>query len=98
MTSYTSENILTLHKPKCENIDITIRRTSPESHIYWKNHYHKSPIYSRINAVFEADNETDDTSVGHKTTKTYKQNPVLSGYHIESELEDVLKSDYYKSP
>ena len=24
--------------------------------------------------------------------------PVLNGYHIESELEDVLKSDYYKSP
>ena len=33
-----------------------------------------------------------------KTTNIYKQYPVLSGYRIESELEDVLKSGYYKSP
>ena len=39
----------------------------------------------------------DDSSMGNKTTKIYKQNPVLNGYHIESELEDVLKSEYYKS-
>ena len=28
----------------------------------------------------------------------YKKNPVLNGYHIISELEDSLKSDYYKCP
>ena len=28
----------------------------------------------------------------------YKQNPVLNGCHIISEMEDVLKSDYYESP
>ena len=38
------------------------------------------------------------TIIGSKTTNIYKQNPVLNGYHIVSELEDILKSDYYKSP
>ena len=33
LTSYTSENMLMLHKPKCENIDLTTIRTSSESHI-----------------------------------------------------------------
>ena len=36
--------------------------------------------------------------IGNKTTNIYKQNPILNGYHIISELEDVLRSDYYKSP
>ena len=45
-----------------------------------------------------ADNEKDNSIVGIKTTNYYKQNPVLNGYHIVSELEDVLKSHYFKSP
>ena len=69
-----------------------------ESHIYWKKHFHKNPLYFRIYADFEADNEKDDTCIGNKTTNIYKQNPVLNGYHIISELENVLKSDFYKSP
>ena len=28
-------------KPKCENNDITTIRTSPESNLHWKNHFHK---------------------------------------------------------
>ena len=36
LNSYTSENMLLIHKPKCENNDITTIRISPESHIYWK--------------------------------------------------------------
>ena len=98
LSSYTSENMLMKHKPKCENNDITSIKTSNESHLYWKKHFHKNPLYFRIYADFEADNEKDDTIVGNKTTNIYKQNPVLNGYHIVSELEDVLKSDYYKSP
>ena len=35
--------------------------------------------------------------MGNKTTNIYKQNPVHYGYEIESELEDVLKTGYYKS-
>ena len=40
----------------------------------------------------------DNSIIGDKTTNIFKQNPVLNGYHIESEIEDVLKSEYYKSP
>ena len=36
LISYTGENILKIHKPKCENKDITTIRTSPESHLHWK--------------------------------------------------------------
>ena len=97
LCSYTSENMLIKHKPKCENNDITCIKTSNESHLHWKKHFHKNPLYFRIYADFEADNENDDSIVGNKTTNIYKQNPVLNGYHIISELEDVLKSDYYKS-
>ena len=98
LSSYTSENMLIKHKPKCENNNITTIRTSNESHLLWKKHFHKNPLYFRIYADFEADNEKDDSVVGNKTTNIYKQNPVLNGCHIISELEDVLKSDYYESP
>ena len=59
---------------------------------------HKNPLYFRINADFEADNEKDNSSVGKKTTNIYKQNPVLNAYELVSELEDVLQNSYYKSP
>ena len=98
LSSYTSENMLMKHNQKCGEDNITTIRTSNESHIYWKKHFHKNPLYFRIYADFEADNEKDDTCIGNKTTNIYKQNPVLNGYHIISELENVLKSDYYKSP
>ena len=98
LSSYTSENMLMKHKPKCEINDITTIKTWNESHLYWKKHFHKNKLYFRIYADFEADIEKDKSSVGNITTNIYKQNPVLNGYHIVSELEDVLKSDYYKSP
>ena len=31
-------------------------------------------------------------------TKKYKRYPVFNGYHIKSEMNDVLKSGYYESP
>ena len=62
-----------------------------------KKHFHKSLLYFRIYADFEADNEKNISSIGNKTTKNYKQNPVLNGYRIVSELENLLKSGYYKS-
>ena len=49
-------------------------------------------------ADFEADNEIYGSNVGLKTINFYKQNPVLNGYYIISELEDVLESGYYESP
>ena len=89
--------MLIKHKPKCENNDITTIKTSNKSHLHWEKHFHKNPLYFRIYADFEADNENDDSVVGNKTTEIFKQNPVLNGYNIVSELEDILKSDYYKS-
>ena len=98
LSSYTRENMLIKHKQKCENNDITTIKTSNKSHIHWEKHFHNNPLYFRIYADFEADNEKDNSIVGNKTTNICKQNPVLNGYHIVSELEDVLESDYYKSP
>ena len=63
-----------------------------------KKHFHKNPLYFRFYAEFEADNEKGNSSIGNKTTYVYQQSPKHNGYHIESELEDVLKRDYYKSP
>ena len=98
MSSYTSDNLLMSHKPKGEKIDITAIKTSNESHLHWKKQFHKNLLYFRIYADFEADNEKDTSIVGNKTTNVYKQNPVLNGYRIESELEDILQSGYHKSP
>ena len=97
LNSYTSENMLMLQKPKCENTDITTNRTSNESHIYRKKHFHKNPLYFGKYADFEADKEKHNSNIGHKTTNIYKQSPVLNGYHIESKLEHVLTSGYHKS-
>ena len=58
---------------------------------------HRNTLCSRINAEFEADNEIDISSIGNRTTNNYKQNPVPNGYYMESELDDNLKSGYYKS-
>ena len=55
-------------------------------------------MYFRIIADFEANNEIENSSVGNKTTNIYKQNPVLNGFYIISELNDVLESGYYESP
>ena len=79
LSSYTSENMLTKHKQKCGVDNITTITTSKESHLYWKKHFHKNPLYFRIHADFEADNEKDNSIIGNKTTNIYKQNPVLNG-------------------
>ena len=65
---YTSENMLMLQKPKYESTVIITIRTSPESHLLWKKHFHKNPLIFRINADFEAGNETDNSIIGNKTT------------------------------
>ena len=64
MNSYTSENMISKHKQVWDLKETTRIRTSPESQIYWKNHFHRTPIYFRIHADFEADNENDKSSIG----------------------------------
>ena len=98
LSSYTNEIMLMKHKQNCGDTNITTIKISNESHLHWKNHFHKNPLYFRIYADFEADNEKDNSSLGNKTTNIYKQNPILTGYHIESELEDVLTIGYHQSP
>ena len=78
LISYTCENALINHKEKCRDNICTIR-TSNESHLYWKKHFHKNPLYFRIYADFAADNEKDNSQIGNKTTNIYKQIPVLNG-------------------
>ena len=98
LNSYTNEIALLSHNEKCGDDNICTIRTSNESHLYWKKHFHKNPLNFRITADFEADNEVDVSSLGNKTTNIYKQNPVHNGLYIISELEDVLESGYYESP
>ena len=90
--------MLKKHKPKCENIDITSIRTSPDSDLHGKKPFHRNPLNFRIYADFEADIEEGNSCIANKTTNIYKQHPVLNGYEIVSELKDVLKSGYHKSP
>ena len=97
MSSNTSENMLIKHKQKGGEDNITTIKTSNKSHLHWKKHFQKNSLYFRIYADFEADKEKDNSIVGNKTSNIYKQNTVLNGYHIVFELEDDLKSDYYKS-
>ena len=98
LNSYTIEYALKNHKEKCEDDNICTFRASNESRLQWSKHFHKNLSYFRIYADFVADNEIDNSTIGNKTTNIFKQNPVLNGYHVISELEDVLKNDFYKSP
>ena len=98
LNSYTCENALINHNEKCGDDNICTIRTSNESHLYWNKHFHRNPLYFRIIADFEADNEIDGSNIGNNTTIIYKQIPVLNAYYIISELEDVLESGYYESP
>ena len=98
LNSYTCENALKNHSEKQGDNNIYTIRTSNEPHLRWRKHFHKNPLYFRIFAVFESDNEIDGSNVGNKTNNIYKQNPLLHGSYIISELEDVLESGYYESP
>ena len=44
LKSYTSENIILIHRPKSKNNDITTIRSPDESHRRWKTHFHKNPL------------------------------------------------------
>ena len=98
LSSYSSENMLMLHKQKNGDDNITNNRNSSEAHIQWKKkRFHRIPSYIRIYSASEADNEKDNSSIGNKTTNIFKQIPVRNGYRIVSKLENLLKSGYNKS-
>ena len=58
--------MLVIHKPKCEKYDIKTIRAWSESHVHWKDHFHKNPVYFRIIVDFEADIENDNSSIGNR--------------------------------
>ena len=45
---YTNENTLTCYKEKYDSDNICTIRTSNDSYLYWKNHFHKISLYFRI--------------------------------------------------
>ena len=99
MYFFTFHDVLIDHRQKCGQQEITSNELSIELYIFWRNHFHKNPVYFKIIADFEAENEIEDGEVvGNKTLKIYKQNPLLNGYYKISELENVLKSGYYEYP
>ena len=65
LSSYTGENIIMKHKQKCGEDIKTTHRTSNESHLQWKKYFHKNPLYFRINADIEVDNEIDNSTIGN---------------------------------
>ena len=80
LNSYTSENMITKQKQQCIQKQITSIRTSPESHLHWKNQFHKNHIYFWIYADFKVDNEKEvNTADCNKITNFCKQNPVCNG-------------------
>ena len=96
LNSCTNNSMLVKHKKLCkENQQL---KTSSISHIYWNKYFQKNKLYFRIYADFEADDKKENIKIGDKTTNIYKQEPVCNGYQIISDLEDVLKTEYHKSP
>ena len=57
--------MLKLHKQKYGDDNMSTLRTSPESYIYWKKHFHKNPLYFSKYADFGADNEIDSSIIGN---------------------------------
>ena len=94
LNCYSSQNVLNKQNQRCEQQEIPSIRISHDSHLWWKKQFHKSPLYFKIDADFEADKEIHFSSIGNGTTNIHKQNPVCNGYYIVPELDDVLKSGY----
>ena len=71
--SYTSEKMVKIYIPRCENCDITTIGPSSDCHLHWKNLFHKNPFYFRTIGDFDADNEIDNSSICNKTANFYKK-------------------------
>ena len=65
---------------KFEQQERTSIRTASEPYLYWKKHLFRIPLYFRIIAYFEADNEIVDSCIGNKTTISYKQYAICNGF------------------
>ena len=83
--------MLKKHKQNCGGDDITTIKTSNESHLHWKKHFHKYQLFFRIYTDFEADNGKNTSNMGNKTTNIFKQNPVLNGFVLSINTKDIFK-------
>ena len=61
-----------------------------------KKHFHKNPLYFRIYTYFEVDSEIHNSSIGNERTNIFEQNPMINGYRLKSELNNVLQSRFYE--
>ena len=68
---YSNQDVLINQLQKCGQQGITSIKVSRKSHLYWEAHFHDNPLDLRIIADFEADNETDNSNIGNKTTNIY---------------------------
>ena len=59
-----------LHKLKYGEEVICSIKTSSESSLLWKKHFHKNPLFFKIYADFEVDNEINNSSIGNKQLKS----------------------------
>ena len=66
LSSYTRQNVLTEHKRRSNQHEITSIKTSIASYFYWKKYLHKNPLYFRLHADFEADNHIKNSDIGEK--------------------------------
>ena len=80
LNSNKSQNASNNHMEKYGEQEITSIKLSNESFLYWKKQFHKNPLYFRNIAIFEADDEVDNSPIENKTTHIYKQSPVVNGY------------------
>ena len=71
--------------------------SSNDSHFFCESHFQKKPSRLSIYPDSETDNEIDESKIRNKITDVNKQNPVSNGYHIVSELGDLLQSGFYDS-
>ena len=65
--------MLIKHKQRWKQEEITTIITSTKHFINWKKHFHKNSLYFMIHAKFEAENESDISSLGIKTTNIFKE-------------------------
>ena len=98
LSCFTNENVLVKHTERCKQQDITAIRVSKDSHLMWKKHFHKIPLYFRIYGDFECNNKREYSNIGNKTTNIFRQNPMCNGFYIVSEMDNVLQSGWHLSP
>ena len=88
-----------IHKPKCENYDTTTIRISSKSHLRWKKHSLKNPLYFKIFAlILKLIMKLNTAKLSKKTVNFCKQNLLCKGYYKVSKLDVFLQIGYFESP